>query len=37
MEALTAVLVTLVSGVTDPTGYVEFRLCAKVHLVQIVK
>lgn len=37
MEALTAVLLTLLSGGTDPIGYVAFRLCAKVHLVQIVK
>lgn len=37
MEALTAALVTLMRGSIDVTSFLKFRLCAKVHLVQIVK
>lgn len=37
VEALTAILLTPMYRVTDFTRDLKYRLCAKVHLVQIVK
>lgn len=38
VEALTAILLTRMYRVTDfDPGDLKYRLCAKVHLVQIVK